>query len=297
MNTFDVSTIAKFLTQWEIDHNGSPLSKEQLCPVNERLKQFVEAQARRYALTLDLIPKSSPGGTLLEIGSAPYLMSLLLRHLLSYTVAHTNLSHDPRLPAPVVFRNKTTGERSSFVWDELNVEVDRFPYPDQSFEVVVCCEVIEHLTMSPVHMLSEIHRVLKDKGLLILTTPNSLRLSNVRSLISGMTVYERYRRDSAYAAYGRHNREYTPGELQNLCNAVGFSVEHCETSDIYPRPSGLTAHLLDAWIMFPLALRSLLSQRIDTQLSMKKDLVFIRAVKSGPFQEAFPEDVFYPLES
>jgi 2-polyprenyl-3-methyl-5-hydroxy-6-metoxy-1,4-benzoquinol methylase len=98
-------------------------------------------------------------------------MSLLLRHLLGYDAVHTNLSHDSQLPALVSFVNAASAESSRFSWDELNVELDRFPYPNKAFEAVVCCEVIEHLTMSPVHMLSEIHRVLKDNGLLILTTP------------------------------------------------------------------------------------------------------------------------------
>jgi len=296
MNTLSAKSVADFLSHWEIHEEGSSMSKDELLPINQRLQQFSAEQAQRLALTLEMIPKAAPGAKTLEIGSAPYLMSLLLRHVLGYDGTHTNLSHDSGFPSPISFVNKETGNFSEFAWDEMNVEIDRLPYPDQSFELVLCCEVIEHLTMSPVHMLSEIHRVLKDNGLLILTTPNSLRFSNVRSLNIGHTIYERYRRDSPYAVYGRHNREYTPGELQNLCTELGFSVKSCDTADIYPRPSAILSRILDLWLAIPLYFISLLSQRTDTKLSNKNDLIFIRAIKAGPFHRAFPEDIFYPLE-
>ena len=47
------------------------------------------------------------------------------------------------------------------------------PFPDQSFDFVVHCEVIEHL-QQPEKMLAEASRVLKRGGLFILTTPHRL---------------------------------------------------------------------------------------------------------------------------
>ena len=45
-------------------------------------------------------------------------------------------------------------------------------YPDNSFDLVFCSEVIEHLTCPEV-LASEIGRVLKPGGMLVLSTPNS----------------------------------------------------------------------------------------------------------------------------
>ena len=46
------------------------------------------------------------------------------------------------------------------------------PFGSQSFDLVWCTEVIEHL-YKPKYLLNEIERVLKPGGMVILTTPNS----------------------------------------------------------------------------------------------------------------------------
>ena len=47
------------------------------------------------------------------------------------------------------------------------------PFPDNSFDVVISSEVIEH-TVDPQRAISEMHRVLKPGGLMVVTTPNKL---------------------------------------------------------------------------------------------------------------------------
>jgi 2-polyprenyl-3-methyl-5-hydroxy-6-metoxy-1,4-benzoquinol methylase len=57
--------------------------------------------------------------------------------------------------------------------DCIVVDVDDgLPFPDESFDLIWCSEVIEHLK-SPTHFVSEAHRVLNRNGRLIVTTPNS----------------------------------------------------------------------------------------------------------------------------
>lgn len=46
------------------------------------------------------------------------------------------------------------------------------PFPDRSFDLVWCSEVIEHLR-EPAFSIAEMRRVLKPKGVLVVTTPNS----------------------------------------------------------------------------------------------------------------------------
>lgn len=66
-----------------------------------------------------------------------------------------------------------------------NLNVDKLPFADNSFNIVTCTEVIEHLEHYR-ETIREMHRVLRPGGALVLTTPNILNLkSRIRFLIFG----------------------------------------------------------------------------------------------------------------
>jgi len=66
-----------------------------------------------------------------------------------------------------------------------NLNIEGLPYPDSSFDLVTCTEVIEHLEHYR-FTLREMYRVLKPGGTLVLSTPNILNLkSRVRFLVFG----------------------------------------------------------------------------------------------------------------
>ena len=113
----------------------------------------------------------------------------------------------------------------------FNVEEDTFPYDDDHFDVVLFCEMIEHMLMDPLHTLREIRRVLKPGGVLVLTTPNVARLNNVMAVLNGANLYDPY---SGFGPYGRHNREYTRDELHRVLAFTGYDVDESLTADGHP---------------------------------------------------------------
>jgi ubiquinone biosynthesis O-methyltransferase len=68
-------------------------------------------------------------------------------------------------------------------------DAERLAFPDNSFDVVICSEVLEHL-LDPQHALTEIRRVLKHNGTCILTTPCAVSLSDL--CVSGLRVFHRH---------------------------------------------------------------------------------------------------------
>jgi ubiquinone/menaquinone biosynthesis C-methylase UbiE len=71
--------------------------------------------------------------------------------------------------------------------DVVNLNHDRLPYPDGSFDVVTATEVIEHLENYR-EILRDIHRVLNDRGVCIVSTPNILNInSRIRYLSFGFS--------------------------------------------------------------------------------------------------------------
>jgi SAM-dependent methyltransferase len=171
-------------------------------------------------------------GRCLELGSNPYFITWLLRE-------HSNLD----LTLANYFGAEFTQGQQTLSWDDgsgrrevtldfdhFNSEQDVFPYADATFDVVVYCEIIEHLLMNPVHTLKEIHRVLRPDGVLLVSTPNVARFENIVAIAEGKSIYDPY---SGHGPYGRHNREYSMQELIHLLKFCGFVEERCFTADAH----------------------------------------------------------------
>jgi 2-polyprenyl-3-methyl-5-hydroxy-6-metoxy-1,4-benzoquinol methylase len=118
--------------------------------------------------------------------------------------------------------------------------IDDIPLPDNSLDLVICSEVIEHLANSPKPMFQEIFRTLKDSGWLVLSTPNRACLSKrIKSLlgystedpIAGFYNMETYQRGEVYRG---HNREYTTGEVKYMLNKEGFLINKCISTNLCP---------------------------------------------------------------
>jgi glycosyltransferase involved in cell wall biosynthesis/SAM-dependent methyltransferase len=139
--------------------------------------------------------------------------------------------------------------------DLFNAEKDRFPYEDGYFSTVLCCELIEHLFEDPMHLMSEVNRILKPGGYLVLTTPNIVSLRAIAGLLQGYQpgLFPSYIRPRAGGEVdARHNREYTPREIQDLLENSGFEVTLLETGPFLeePRPDlAWVRHLLERYIL------------------------------------------------
>jgi glycosyltransferase involved in cell wall biosynthesis/SAM-dependent methyltransferase len=210
--------------------------REMLCSVQvedgplEELKNYVNGDFKRFVYTLGLVPERS-GQTILELGANPYFTTVLLSKFRDARLHLANFFDHPEREGKQKVTIHQTGEVVEYSYKQFNIEEDKFPYDDASFDVVLFCEIIEHLLSDPVHALVEIRRVLKPGGMLVLTTPNVARLDNVRKIIAGENIYDPY---SGYGAYGRHNREYTQAELSSLLKANGFHVRTMFTADVNP---------------------------------------------------------------
>lgn len=201
---------------------------------------YLNSSMQRFLITLDMVPPaSSPESRLLELGANPYFLTLMLMRHRGYQVTPANYFG---AGGPAEGRGEQTihsqkyGESHRFVYDHFNVETEPFPYASGQFDVVLCCEILEHLAVNPTQMLCEIHRVLKPQGHLLLTTPNVLAYQNLQKLALGKNIYDQY---SGYGLYGRHNREYAPLEVVRLLEACHFRVVEVRLADIYRHAPGL----------------------------------------------------------
>ncbi|KIE58794.1 2-polyprenyl-3-methyl-5-hydroxy-6-metoxy-1,4-benzoquinol methylase [Methylacidiphilum kamchatkense Kam1] len=59
----------------------------------------------------------------------------------------------------------------------VDLNTDPLPYSDNSFDIITCTEVVEHLNNYR-KLLQEMYRVLKPQGLVVISTPNLLNLKS-----------------------------------------------------------------------------------------------------------------------
>ena len=185
---------------------------------------YLNDSLERFLITLELISETKQKIKLLELGANPYFMTLLIKKFRNCEIHAANYfgnAHEDMGNYSDTIFNQKYNERHEFKFKYFNVEKNIFPFKNNEFDAVLCCEIIEHLGLDPTHMLYEIHRILKSEGCLIITTPNVSRLTNMSRLLTGKNIYDPY---SGYGVYGRHNREYTLDELLYLLKECNYDI-------------------------------------------------------------------------
>lgn len=110
--------------------------------------------------------------------------------------------------------------------------VNELPYQDASFEIISCCETLEHLNFNPIIALKHINRILKPGGILYLTVPNVSRLYNIYQHLKGkednafMDMFSTRYADGTHPlqSFGVHWHEYTANELHRALDVAGYRI-------------------------------------------------------------------------
>jgi len=205
---------------------------------DEAARGYIETHITRFEKTLQITPPGGANDRILEMGS--YLqITPALKTRLGYGEVR-GCYYGPA--GKVDHRAATSSEGEQFTCDlELfNAEKDPFPYADEYFSTVLCCELVEHLAEDPMHMMAEINRILKPQGHLVVTTPNISSLRAIGAILEHyhpgfFPAYIRPRREGEEPE-ARHNREYTPREVVHLLENAGFEVTLLETGEFRDEP-------------------------------------------------------------
>lgn len=138
--------------------------------------------------------------------------------------------------------NRVDGFISVDLYDEeadVRADICELPYPDDSVDEIVCYQVIEHVPYNKSNqMFSEMYRVLKPQGTVIVETPD-IDVVCRQILEEGLQdkwIYnlvgeyhrpwdkERYE-DWEMNAASIHRNPWNWGRLRDICEPIGFTVE------------------------------------------------------------------------
>lgn len=263
----------------ELPPESEPVAPEYIAGwvAEPSAREYVEAHSTRLARTLAITPPGGPGDSVLEMGAYLQITPALHTKLGYGTVRGCYYGQVGRVDRRTVISEE--GERFECDIDHFNAEKDPFPYPDGYFATVLCCELIEHLFHDPMHLMTEVNRVLKPGGHLVLTTPNLASLRAVSAILQGYHpgFFHAYIRPAAEGETdARHNREYTPLEIHQLLENSGFEIVRLETG---PFRDEATPEY--AWV------RHLLG-RYSLDASLRGDGIYAVGRKTGAVRERYP---------
>lgn len=200
----------------------------------------------------------------LDVGAGHGMLLALLAEL-----GHTCTAVDAVDPMQ---RHAAVYHAHGIAFHRCNIEIDRLPFDDASFDAVVCCQVLEHFTHSHLPAVREMHRVLRPGGMLEVDVPNVASLRNRSRMLRGKNItydYAEHYLDAEPVLYAgrsfyplRHNREFTRAELRLLLERASFSaievayLRSRRHREGFARVRGIGSALRDAW---PAARKSLIA--------------------------------------
>lgn len=156
-------------------------------------------------------------GRLLDVGTGQGVLAQKFADL-NYQVFGCDLDTSNFLPQKIPIKKVDLNQKT--------------PYQNQSFNYIICSEVIEHLE-NPWHLLREMARILKKKGILVISLPNFSNLISRIVFFSRGNFREFY--DYHWQKWG-HINPITYPELSKILQAVGFKIEAIKTAQEFEKP-------------------------------------------------------------
>lgn len=242
---------------------------------------YVSQVLARIKHTLDRIPAATGDSVLLDIGCYGPLLGVF-RDLLGYNrmraIAKDEWGPCERKVLPA-WASSAGIDLEIWIGD---IEKNIAPWADESIDVALMLEILEHFAIDPVHPVLEASRLLKPGGTVVLTTPNACATNALLRMITGNNPYDCTGFNGVDT--NRHNRLYTAYEIEQLLECCGFGNISVESFDERPRLDlGKRADLGRQLI-------SLIGSGAASR--MRGDTLLATATKIGNPRERFPSFLY-----
>jgi SAM-dependent methyltransferase len=175
--------------------------------------------------TLQFRPPNSGSVRILELGAFFGVNCMALRDL-GYQVTAADVPEFMDQPAQV----ERYAQRG-IATKGIRLEDYILPFEDDSFEVIIMCEVLEHLNFNPLPLLKEINRIGSPNSIFYLSLPNAAQIYNrirvLRGKALGVEIEEFFTQldpQSSEIVNG-HWREYTGSEVREILERLGYRIE------------------------------------------------------------------------
>lgn len=170
------------------------------------------------------------------------------------------------------FAGKTQTSRSF----RVDIESEFVPAADETYDLVLMLEVLEHLDVDPMAAMMEVNRVLQIGGNLVLSTPNICSTSNLYKIMKGYRPHFFMQYEKSRSPY-RHNIEYDVHLLAELVSDAGFEIIRLFTKDVFRQPTASQLSSLN---------------RHGVSAENRGDDIFVLATKRRGVQNRWPSSLY-----
>ena len=178
----------------------------------------LKRRVRRIIQGLEL----KDGDKILDLGCGDGYYSYLLSQI-PLKLKITGI--DNHLEAIETARTLVPPKKATFIIGDA----EKLPFPKDSFDKIIMSEVIEHVN-DDIKVLKEARRILKEDGILVLTTPNKdypFLWDPVNWILEHSFNF--HIKNGFFAGiWNQHLRLYKPEELKKRLEKAGFKVVSCE---------------------------------------------------------------------
>jgi 2-polyprenyl-3-methyl-5-hydroxy-6-metoxy-1,4-benzoquinol methylase len=184
-------------------------------------KEIIEISGTRYKYHTEIKPRIKyiwerisdlicSGGTVVEIGVGP--MTGLVKQLKNVNV----------IAVDHVYDQQALCRKFNIELRICDLQTTPLPLDDESVDMILMLEVIEHLCIYPKYVLDEIYRKLKPGGYLVISTVNFLRISNRIRVLMGEHPLSHF--EPSEDGHN-HVHEFVPADLTSYMKKSGFIIE------------------------------------------------------------------------
>ena len=166
-----------------------------------------------------------------DIGSYPGTLAFILRKIYASDQLKISIYDHPNIiNNNLSYLNFCKNNQIS----QHSLDLKNFENLNDSYDILIMSEVLEHLPTNPYHVLKKISSRLSEEGFLFLTVPNNAKLKNRIKLFFGQSVFENINsyfvdEDHPNNLYGYHWREYTVIELSSILQKCDLKINLIKT--------------------------------------------------------------------
>jgi predicted SAM-dependent methyltransferase len=198
---------------------------------NEEERLYFDLHGSRLKFTINMIAKVLQNATLekqltlLDVG--PHFLTQIIKREFKDRISIDTLGYRNDGVCPIENINK----HFEFDLNTLQENGEKTPALPNRYNIIVLAEVIEHLHVSPIIVLKSLWNILRDGGILFISTPNGVYFTKRIQMLFGKNPFEMIRQTPKNPG---HFREYTGTELKEIARTAGYNSCSVQYIDLYP---------------------------------------------------------------